>query len=158
MLNAIKKFFAELADSEPAPKFAENDYRLAAVALLIHITSVDGDVSEVERNKLHSLITARFGLDDADADALIEAAIAAESDAVDMYRFTSRLKRALDEDGRRKIVEMMFQIVYADGHLNEFEDNVIWRAADLLGISTRDRVELRRQVAGERAADNETAG
>ena len=44
---------------------------------------------------------------------------------------------------------MMWQMVYADGNLNEFEDNIVWRASDLLGISTRDRVELRREVVAE---------
>jgi uncharacterized tellurite resistance protein B-like protein len=43
---------------------------------------------------------------------------------------------------------MLWEIVYADGKVSEFEDNLIWRAADLLGISSRERVELRRQVAG----------
>lgn len=151
MLDAIKKFFADLSGDEP-PKFADNDYRLAAAALLIHITSVDGETSEVERDKVHALVKARFALDDDDAGDLIEAAIAADRDAIDMYQFTSLLKRTLDEDGRRKIVEMMWQIVYADGHANEFEDNIIWRAADLLGISGRDRVELKRQVAGQQGA------
>lgn len=157
MLDAIKKFFADLTGDEA--RFADNDYRLAAAALLIHVSSVDGVTSEVERDKLHGLIKARFALDDADANELIEAAVAADRDAIDMYQFTNQLKRSLDEDGRRKIVEMMWQIVYADGRLNEFEDNVIWRAADLLGVSTRDRVELRRRVGGERAAPgSDTAG
>ena len=57
----------------------------------------------------------------------------------------------------RRIVEMMWQLVYADGRLNEFEDNVIWRAADLLGISSRDRIALRRQVASERVDDDEVS-
>ena len=42
---------------------------------------------------------------------------------------------------------MMWEMVYADGRMNEFEDNVVWRASDLLGISQRDRVEMRREVA-----------
>jgi uncharacterized tellurite resistance protein B-like protein len=74
-----------------------------------------------------------------------------------MYHFTRQLKRALDEDGRRKIVEMMWQIVYADGRANEFEENVIWRAADLLGISGRDRVELKLQVAARAGSESESA-
>jgi uncharacterized tellurite resistance protein B-like protein len=41
---------------------------------------------------------------------------------------------------------MMWELVYADGHVSEFEENVIWRAADLLGVSTRERVNLRQQV------------
>ena len=53
-------------------------------------------------------------------------------EAVDLYRFTSLLNRSLDEEGRCRIVEMMWQVVYADGDVTEFEDNLIWRAADLL--------------------------
>jgi uncharacterized tellurite resistance protein B-like protein len=45
---------------------------------------------------------------------------------------------------------MMWEMVYADGQVGEFEDNLIWRAADLLGISARDRIELRRRVAADR--------
>ena len=46
---------------------------------------------------------------------------------------------------------MMWEVIYADGRLNEFEDNLVWRAADLLNVSSRDRVEIRRRVAGEQA-------
>jgi uncharacterized tellurite resistance protein B-like protein len=72
-----------------------------------------------------------------------------EGEAVDLYRFTSLLNRALDEDGRLRIIEMMWELIYADGRVNEFEDNVVWRVADLLGVSTRERVELRQQVSGQ---------
>jgi len=47
---------------------------------------------------------------------------------------------------------MMWEIVYADGSVNEFEHNIIWRAADLLGVSTRQRVELRQRYLADRAA------
>ena len=77
----------------------------------------------------------------------------AEQEAVDLYHFTSLLNRSLDEDGRRRVIEMMWEIVYADGRVSEFEDNLIWRAADLLGVSTRERIELRRRVAASRGHD-----
>ncbi len=114
--------------------------------------AIDGNVSDVERDKLHAVIKRRFGLDDAATDELIAEATAAEQEAVDLYHFTSLLNRSLDEAGRRRIVEMMWEIVYADRHVSEFEDNLIWRAADLLGVSSRDRIELRRRVAAESTA------
>ena len=70
-----------------------------------------------------------------------------EGEAVDLYRFTSVIMRELDEPGRLKIVEMMWELVYADGQVSEFEDNVVWRAADLLAVSSRDRIELKHRVA-----------
>jgi len=42
---------------------------------------------------------------------------------------------------------MMWELVYADGQVTEFEDNVVWRASDLLGIAQRDRIDLKRAVA-----------
>ena len=71
-----------------------------------------------------------------------------EGDAVDLYHFTSVIMRQVDDAGRLKIVEMMWEIAYADGEVTEFEDNVVWRAADLLGVSSRDRIELKHQRRG----------
>ena len=88
---------------------------------------------------------------------MIDKATAAEHEAVDLYHFTSLLNRTLDEDGRAKIVEMMWEIVYADGQRDELEDNLLWRAADLLGVSQRERIDLRRRIAGETAEAGETS-
>ena len=94
---------------------------------------------------------SRFALDDAATEELIDISTLAENEAVDLYRFTSLLNRTLDEAGRLGIVEMMWEVVFADGRVNEFEDNLIWRAADLLGVSSRDRIAIRRRIAGEKA-------
>ena len=64
--------------------------------------------------------------------------------------FTSVINGSLNEEGRRRVVEMMWEIAYADGDVDEFERNLIWRAADLLGISSRDRIELGHRVASRR--------
>ena len=114
--------------------------------MLVHAAAIDGEMSQSERDKLHAVIMQRFALDDATTDELITKATAAEHEAVDLYHFTHQLNRALDEDGRAKIVEMMWEIVYADGQRDELEDNLIWRAADLLGVSAHERIALRRRV------------
>jgi uncharacterized tellurite resistance protein B-like protein len=150
MFESLRNFVAEFVDGEKHPsQFADNDYRLAAVALLVHAATIDGDMSPSERDKLHAVVKRRFALDDAVADELIDKATQAEHEAVDLYHFTSLLNRALDEEGRARIVEMMWEIVYADGRRDELEDNLLWRAADLLGVSQRQRIELRRRIAGE---------
>jgi uncharacterized tellurite resistance protein B-like protein len=151
MFASIRKFLADVSEGGKHPRhFEHNDYRLAAAALLVHAAAVDGNMSAVERDKLHAIIKLRFGLDQEETDELVAEATEAEHDAIDLYGFTSLINRALDEDGRRRIVEMMWEMVYADGRVSEFESNLIWRAADLLGISSRDRIELRRRVADAR--------
>jgi uncharacterized tellurite resistance protein B-like protein len=151
MFDTFRRFLDELADGSKHPsRFAENDYRVAAAALLVHAAAIDGDMSEIERDKLHAVVKRRFDLDEAATDELVSEATEAEHQAVDLYHFTSLINRSVDEDGRRRMVEMMWEIAYADGKVSEFEDNLIWRAADLLGISSRERIELRQRVAGVR--------
>jgi uncharacterized tellurite resistance protein B-like protein len=152
MFESFKSFISEFVDGEKHPnQFEDNDYRLAAAALLVHAAAIDGEMSASERDTLHAVIRERFALDDASTDKLIEKATAAEHEAVDLYHFTHLLNRVLDEPGRARIVEMMWEIVYADGKRDELEDNLLWRAADLLGVSPRERIELRRRISGEDA-------
>jgi uncharacterized tellurite resistance protein B-like protein len=152
MFESFKSFISDFVDGDKHPsQFAEDDYRLAAAALLVHAAAIDGEMSQSERDALHAIIKKRFNLDDAATNELIDKATAAEQESVDLYHFTHLLNRTLDEEGRAKIVEMMWEIVYADGQRDELEDNLLWRAADLLGVSARERIELRRRVGGESA-------
>jgi len=151
MLDKLRQFISDVV-APTAPdelNFDDGGYRLAATALLIHVISIDGEPSEVERNKLHSLLETRFKLDPATASRLIASATLVEGEAVDLYHFTSVIMRSVNEQGRQRIIEMMWELVYADGNVTEFEENVVWRAADLLAVSSRDRINLKRQVAAQ---------
>lgn len=162
MLDGLRQFISDIVSPNDEQRvFDETDYRLAATALLIHIVSLDGEPTAIEKRKLHSLIETSFKLDPGTADSLIASATRAENDAVDLYRFTSVIMREVDAAGRRRIVEMMWEMVFADGRVTEFEDNVLWRAADLLGISGRDRIELKHAAQARQAhaaGDKNSAG
>lgn len=154
MLESIRRFVAELTGSDQeSSAFAEDDYRVAAAALLVHVIDSDGMVEEAERRTLHELLKARFGLSDEDTDDLIEVATRKDHEAIDLYAFTSVLQRQLDREGRLRIVEMMWELVYADGASSELEDNIVWRVAELLGIDSRDRIALKRSIAGRLQQD-----
>jgi uncharacterized tellurite resistance protein B-like protein len=154
MLDGLRQFIADVVSPSPHGDRAFDDtgYRLAATALMIHVISIDGEPSAVEKRKLHSLLESYFTLDPGTADRLIASATLVEGEAVDLYHFTSVIMRQVDEQGRLRIVEMMWELVYADGQVNEFEDNVVWRAADLLGVSSRDRIDLKHRVAARQSA------
>src|ERR1700730_452763 len=101
MFESFRNFITEFVDGEKHPsRFAEDDYRLAAAALLVHAAVIDGELSQSERDKLHAVIKQGFALDDAATAELIDKATAAEHESVDLYHFTSLLNRALDEPGR----------------------------------------------------------
>lgn len=154
MLDKLRHFISDIVSPSGSETrtFADGDYRLAATALLIHVISLDGEPSEAEKRKLHALLEYRFDLDPGTADRLIADATLVEGESVDLYHFTSVIMRSLNEEGRLRIIEMMWELVLADGHVTEFEDNIVWRAADLLGISSRDRLNLKHRAADGRLA------
>lgn len=158
MLEKLRQFIADVVshDAHGNQAFDDTGFRLAATALMLHVISLDGEPTAIEKAKLHSLIESRFELDPGTADRLISAATLVEGEAVDLYHFTSVIMRVVDEPGRVRLVEMMWQLVYADGRVSEFEENVVWRAADLLAVSSRDRMELKRRVAGGTATTDTT--
>ena len=129
-----------------AGNLREEELRLAAAALLVHAMAIDGVVATEERRKLKALLQTHFGLGDDEARRLIREAIVREPGAaVDLHRFTSVLCAQLDQDGRKQIIEMLWEIAMADCVVHEFESNLVWRMAELLGVSSRDRELLRKQ-------------
>lgn len=151
----FKTLVERVTGEEPATgNFREEELRLAAAALLVRAAVIDGRVAPEETRKLKAILQTRFDLDGDEVGRLLGEAEAQEHDAVDIYRFTSVLCRELDQDGRKRIVEMLWEVVMADGVVDEFESNLVWRAAELLGVSTRDRVLLRKAVEGRVANDS----
>jgi uncharacterized tellurite resistance protein B-like protein len=155
-LNRLLRAFAPGSSGKPMIVFDEGDHRVAAAGLLVHAMNADGVRSPSELARLEALLAERFSLDAQQVQALIEAADRRNREAIDFNAFTGIVKRAYDGEGRDRIVEMMWEIVFADGRVNEFEDNLMWRVGDLLGVSSRDRIALRRRVGGEKA-DSENA-
>ena len=156
MLHSFKQFLSDLASGgKEQSRFEDNDYRFAAAALLVHAAAIDGSLSDAEKQRLPALLMQRFDLDEEAARSLVTAATAAEQQAIDLYQFTTLLNRFLDEAGRQQVIEMMWQVAHADGRVTEFEDNLIWRAADLLHVPSEVRIELRRRVAEARGAGHD---
>jgi len=159
MFDALKSLFAEVSGSgAPARSRADEGRRLAAVALLVNVANVDGEIGHAGRRRLKKIIEERFGLDANTAAELIALAEESDREAVDFYNFTRVLKRTLDDGGRKEIVEMLWDVAFADGAIHEFQANTIWRIAELLGVSTRDRVLLRQRVVELKPADAKFEG
>jgi uncharacterized tellurite resistance protein B-like protein len=158
MFDRLKDFIADLTGAPEPRDFSPDDFRLATASLLIHIAGADGSIAEVERRRLRDLIETRFGLDETATAHLIQLAEAEDRQAVDFYHFTHALTNALDQEGRQKIVAMMWEIAFANGTVSEVEESIVARIAELLGVSAQDRVRLRHQVAAETPPGTAFAG
>jgi uncharacterized tellurite resistance protein B-like protein len=141
MLEAFTKLFSrrDLPQTVHEPK-------MAVAALLVHLAAVDGQVKAEEREAITGALTDYYGLDEGDVENLITEATRHDAEAVDFYRFTSALASLPDEE-KLQIVRMMWQVVFADKKNHELEDNMVWRIAELIHVSARDRTVLRNQMA-----------
>jgi uncharacterized tellurite resistance protein B-like protein len=146
MWQALKKFLPQ-ASAETAG----HDVELAVAALLVRASVMDDHPSAVEARRIETVLAERFRLPPEALARLMAEARAAEADAVDIYRFTRVITEHFDQEGRMNLVEMLWQVALADGKLDPFEENLIWRVAELVGVSTRDRVLLRKQVEAKLA-------
>lgn len=122
-----------------------DDPRVAAAALMYHLMDADGVRQDIEWERLKEVLGESYGLEGEALDALVAQAAAADQEAVDLYAFTSVLKRELDMEARVAFVRLMWEIV-TDGELHELEDHLVWRIAELIGVDRRDRITARQQV------------
>jgi uncharacterized tellurite resistance protein B-like protein len=159
MLDRIQAFLHTLTTPHQPQEFAPDDPRVAFVALCFQVMEADGTISDKERRKFGDLLRERYDLSDERLKLLIETGHEAGSEAVDYYRFTSDLRRHLvNEDDRVELLGILWDIVYADGERSEIEDHVIWRIADLLGVSARDRVLQRQRAAAAIVGGEDAVG
>jgi uncharacterized tellurite resistance protein B-like protein len=149
-LGSLKTFLSNRREDSVGLNLMEAKSRLATAALLVRVATVDSDMSDVKSKQLRRILMFSFGLDDSSVTVLIENACAAERSAIDLYQFTRLLNEALDDKGRHQVIQMMWEMAYVEGRFNGFEANVIWRTADLLGVPSRQRVEIRQQIAAGR--------
>lgn len=148
MFERFMAFLRDLPGSQ-AGEQRDDDPRVAAAALLFHVMDADGIRQDVERERIKSLLGKTYSMSGAELENLLKAGQKADSEAIDLYAFTSVLKRHLDEQARYDFIKLMWAVCYADGEVHELEDNTLWRVAELIGVESRERVLARQEVLKE---------
>ena len=141
MFEKLKTFLNGLAGE--TPKVEPDDTAVAIVALALHVIHADGVVEDRENEVLETEVRAYFNLSKGEYEEMLAVAKRQEESAIDLFRFTSRINRALDERQKTEFIGLLWQIVYADDKRNELEDHLVWRIAELIGVSGRVRIEKR---------------
>lgn len=144
MFETLKTFLNGLGGDPP--KVEPDETAVAIVALALHVIHADGVVEERENEVLESEIRAYFNLSRGEYQEMLDAAKRQEESAVDLFRFTSKINRALDERQKTEFIGLLWQIVHADDNRNELEDHLVWRIAELIGVSGRARIEKRQEA------------
>ncbi|MEP4378419.1 MAG: TerB family tellurite resistance protein [Alphaproteobacteria bacterium] len=152
MLDRLKSMFSPDAGGAPARAHGPDELQLAAAALLVEAARMDDDYDAGERALIGSLLRDRFDLDAPDIEALLAAADAATEDLVEVYGFARQVKDAFEHDERVRMIEMLWEVVYADGEVHDHEANLLRRVAGLIYVSDRESGDARKRVLDRRRA------
>ncbi len=148
MIERIRKLFAAAGMDAPAPSIAAGaeEKQIAAAALLAEAALGDNRFDEAERAAIERLLREHFALDQADARALVERGAQLAADSTHLLRFTRAIKEHFSPEERIELIEMIWEVVYADGVLHDYEDSLLRRIAGLIYVSDRDRGAARKRV------------
>lgn len=152
MLDSIRKFFEERISrrADDSAQSAEHKARVAAAALLVEVVKADADVAPDEKAALLAAAGRKFGLEPAEAEALIALAEEESREAVDLYQFTSAINQAFGPEQKQRLVEELWRVALADEVLHRHEEYVIRKVADLIHLPHSGFIAAKLRVTGAR--------
>ena len=145
MKKIILKFLT-ISVEEITPEDMEHALRVATAVLLVEIARADFVVEPVERQHLRQLLEREFQLTEIELEALLEEAEADADRLVSIQHITRLLNEHYDHAMKRRVVEMMWRLVYADGEKSHYEEHLIRQIADLLYLSQNEFIQARHKA------------
>ncbi len=122
---------------------------LSAALLLMELARADLEIAEVEVVKIRELLAARYGLDDAALDRLLADARQRGESAVSLYDYVESLNARLDRAAKAELMNMLWQVAYADGHLDKYEESLLRKVAGLLYVPDQDYITAKLAASSE---------
>ena len=143
MIDRLMAWLKEERDDFPR---GQDEPQLAVAALLMEAALVDGRLQPAERAAVHNLLERRFGLSVAAADQLAAAAEHEAENATQLFGFTRTVNERFARERRIELIEMLWEVAYADGTLDPLEDTMLRQVGGLIDVPDHERGEARRRV------------
>lgn len=145
MLDKIKAFLTGAEEPSASGRF--DRVQVAVVALLIRAASTaDSRFDDRERATIAKIAADYFDLSPEDVNRLISIAANDEEETLDLHRWAQAIKKNYDEEERITLIEKMWEVVYADGVVDDYEANLLRRVAGLIYVPDRESGQARQRV------------
>jgi uncharacterized tellurite resistance protein B-like protein len=154
MLDSIKRFFQERIVEEaarPSTEEREHALRLAAAALLFEVVRADAEVKDEERTVMRAAIQSTFGLATAEAEELMRLAEEESRSAVSLYEFTRLVDTGFSPEQKKRIVELLWLVSFADAEKHPLEEHLVRKIAGLLHVRHPDFIDAKIKARAESA-------
>jgi uncharacterized tellurite resistance protein B-like protein len=132
--------------SRPEQQDNSYDTLLAVCALFVEIAAIDGKFTQVERDRIVSILKTEYGLSDQDASELMRVSKEQLRQSLDYWQFTNLINQNYTMDGKVRIIELLWKIVYTDGKLEQHEDYLMTKLSSLLAIPHSEFIAAKLRV------------
>ena len=146
MTNWFEQLKSIVNRHEPAAD--EQALARAAAVVLLEMAAVDDHFDPAELEVVHQAIHRAFGLDGAELDELIAEAKGLRQSAVSLHDYTRSLRTGLPRDSRDELIGWLWKVAFADGRVDRFEEQLLRRLADLLGVPHEEFIRRKHQGGG----------
>ncbi len=145
MIQTLKKLLQSPAAGRPKGRSGTggHDITVAVTALMVEVMMMDGRLDAAEHNEIAAALQRRFELSETEARKLIDRAATAADAAHDLYQFTSRIIQEYPFDERAGIIHELWRVAMADGHVDAYEEQLIRKIADLIGVYHHDFINAK---------------
>jgi uncharacterized tellurite resistance protein B-like protein len=141
------EMFRSLLGAAAGQPSRDDDVALAAAVLLVFAARLDGAFEPSERDAIRAALIRRFALSPGQVEPLIEEADRRAEESRELYTVTREIKDSLSPGERIGVIEMLWEVAFADGAVHDYEANLVRRAAGLLYVADVDSGAARRRVA-----------
>lgn len=147
MIAKIKKFlFEDNGKAASGNKHHRDELHIAAAALLLEAGMLDGSLDAPEREAVRRLVKERFGLDDAAIDLIMTESEKRAAGAVDIFGFLKVIIANFDRDEQIEMVEILWDVICADGEIDDHESNLVRRVTGMMGITDQESGAARKRA------------
>ena len=147
-MDLLKRFFGKQTDAsdDAGVDAPQHDIRVAACALFLEMANIDSEFKGAESEHVVELMRTEFGLADEHAQELLRVAKAELDGSIDLWRFTNRINKNYSKEEKLQIVEMIWKVVYEDGHLSDHENYLVKKLGHMLRITHRELIQAKLNV------------
>jgi uncharacterized tellurite resistance protein B-like protein len=147
VLRAIQDFFSLKIEPDTQTGPDQHGLQLATAALMFEMLRADDDEHPDERHTLERALQKCFALSESETRQLAELAEREAAESVSLYQFTGLINRHFSPDEKIRVVEMLWQVAYADGRLDRYEEALVRKIAELIHVPHREFVQAKHRVA-----------
>jgi uncharacterized tellurite resistance protein B-like protein len=108
--------------------------RIATAVILLEVAHSDEEFSQEEHAHILDILKRDFNLDHESVNELIQISEEERKGSIDIWHFTSTINENYSDEEKYVIIEKIWQVIYADGRLDKYEDYMVHKLSNLLHI------------------------